>query len=92
MQDHPIGNTLTNNLFFICAVRQNTFYKNLNMKGIMKGIKMWYARCFKVISREQAIEWRLTYQRGIFGDEINYLNCRSIWTDKKGRIYRVWSI
>ena len=48
---------------------------------------MWYSRWFKVIKREQAIEWGLTYQRGIYGDEINALNCRSIWTDKKGRLY-----
>jgi hypothetical protein len=25
----------------------------------------------------------------IDGDEINYLNCRSIWVDNKGREYRV---
>lgn len=50
---------------------------------------MWYARWFKVIEREQAIEWGLTYQRGVYGDEINHINCRSIWTDKLGRLYRV---
>lgn len=58
----------------------------------MKRIKMWYSRWFKVIKREQAIEWGLTYQRSIYGDEINALNCRSIWTDKKGRLYRVQSL
>lgn len=58
----------------------------------MKKIKMWYARWFKVIEREQAIEWGLTYQRGVYGDEINHINCRSIWTDKLGRLYRVRSL
>ena len=58
----------------------------------MKKLKMWYARWFKVIEREQAIEWELTYQRGIYGDEINHINCRSIWTDKLGRLYRVRSL
>ena len=58
----------------------------------MKNLKMWYARWFKVIEREQAIKWGLTYQRGIYGDEINHINCRSIWTDKLGRLYRVRSL
>lgn len=58
----------------------------------MKKIRMWYARWFKVIERKQAIEWGLTYQRSIYGDEINHMNCRSIWTDKLGRLYRVKSL
>lgn len=58
----------------------------------MKRIKMWYCRWFKVITREQAIKWRLTYQRGIYGDAIYAFNCRSIWADKKGRLYRVRSL
>lgn len=53
---------------------------------------MWYCRWFKVITREQAIKWRLTYQRGIYGDAIYAFNCRSIWADKKGRLYRVRSL
>ena len=58
----------------------------------MKKIKMWYARCFKVITNEQAIQWGLTHISNIHGDEVNRINCRSIWTDYKGRTYRVRSL
>lgn len=58
----------------------------------MKKLKMWFARYFKVINRQQAIDWGLTYQRGVYGDEINHLNSRSIWVDKSGRLYFVESL
>jgi hypothetical protein len=58
----------------------------------MKKLKMWYSRWFKVIDREQAIKWGLSYQRSIYGDEINTRNCRSIWMDKNGNLYRVESL
>ncbi len=51
--------------------------------------KMWHSRWFKVITNQQAIEWKLTHVRNVYGDEINRLNCRSIWKDAKGRMYRV---
>lgn len=52
-------------------------------------IKMWWARNFKVISIKQAKKWELFFVRNIFGDPINHYNCRSIWKDSKGRLYRV---
>lgn len=58
----------------------------------MEQIKMWYARWFKVITNQQAKEWKLTFVRNVYGDEINHINCRSIWKDLKGRCYRVKSL
>lgn len=58
----------------------------------MKAIKMFYIRLFKVITNEKAIEYGLTHFQNIYGDGINYLNCRSIWKDSKGRKYRVSSL
>lgn len=52
-------------------------------------IKMCWARNFKVISIKQANEWNLIHVRNVFGDAINHYNCRSIWKDSKGRLYRV---
>ena len=52
-------------------------------------LKMWFARWFLVITKDQAIEWGLTHSYNIYGDEINHLNCRSIWLDSKRRVYRV---
>ncbi len=55
----------------------------------MKSIKMWYARNFQVINIELTKEWNLKWYRNVFGDEINQINCRSLWSDKNGRKYRV---
>jgi hypothetical protein len=55
----------------------------------MNNLKMWCARSFNVITNDQAKEWGLTPHRNIYGDEINHLNCRSMWKDSKGRDYRV---
>lgn len=61
----------------------------------MKKLKMIYVRLFrlfKVITLEQALEYNLTFLRNVHGDEINHINCRSIWADKNGRTYRVESL
>ncbi|MBA3985003.1 MAG: hypothetical protein H0X63_00115 [Flavobacteriales bacterium] len=50
---------------------------------------MWYARNFQVINIELTKEWNLKWYRNVFGDEINQINCRSLWSDKNGRKYRV---
>jgi hypothetical protein len=59
-----------------------------------EALKLWYARNFQIITLTQAKEWKLTFVRNVFGDEINNLSnsthlCRSIWEDEKGRTYRV---
>lgn len=61
----------------------------------MKKLKMICFRLFrpfKVITPEQALEYNLTFVRNVHGDEINHINCRSIWADKNGRTYRVESL
>ena len=52
-------------------------------------IYLWWIRTFKVISNEMAKELGLKWYRNVFGDEINLLNCRSLWIDKRGHRYRV---
>ena len=52
-------------------------------------LREWDKRMFQVISRYEAESKGLTHIRDIHGDEINYLNCRSLWKDSRGRIYRV---
>lgn len=56
---------------------------------MLRFIKLWYVRNYKVISMELASSLNLVCYRNIYGDEINRLNCRSIWVDKKGNEYRV---
>lgn len=55
-------------------------------------IKLWYYRNFGILSEKDAIAIGLTPVRNIYGDEINRLNCRSIWMDSHYRIYRVKSL
>lgn len=55
----------------------------------MKSIYLWYIRNFKIISDELAESLGLEHKYNLHGDGINLWNCRSIWTDKKDRWYRV---
>jgi len=50
---------------------------------------LWWIRTFKVISNQKAKELGLRHWCNVYGDEINHLNCRSIWLDDKSRKYRV---
>jgi len=49
----------------------------------------WWISTFNVISAEKAIQMELIPIRNVYGDEINLINCRSIWKNKKGNTYRV---
>ena len=55
-------------------------------------IKLWYYRNFCILSEEEAVEIGLTPVRNVYGDEILHWNCRSLWKDEKGRIYRIKSL
>lgn len=53
---------------------------------------LWFIRNFNVISKQKAEAIGLRYSRGVYGDEINHRNCRSIYVDNKQRIYRIKEI
>lgn len=55
-------------------------------------IKLWWARNFGKLDISDALKYNLTFVRNIFGDEINYVNCRSIWKDKNGMLYQVYQL
>ncbi len=55
----------------------------------MSKIYFWFLSRFKTISNAKAEKLGFTFHRNVYGDEINMLNCRSIWKDNKGRYYRV---
>lgn len=61
----------------------------MKLNNIKKNITLWRYRVFRVISQGEAEELGLEWYRNVFGDQINILNCRSLWVDKKGRRYRV---
>jgi hypothetical protein len=44
---------------------------------------------FIIIDINEAKKRKFTFVENIYGDQINRLNCRSIWIDKKGRSWRV---
>jgi hypothetical protein len=59
------------------------------MNYLLHNLKMLYLSIFKVITKEQAINLGLSFSCNVYGDEINKINCRSIWEDRKGNAYRV---
>lgn len=52
-------------------------------------MREWYIRKFKVISVKEAEDRELIFRGNVYGDDINILNCRSIWVNKRGQAYRV---
>ena len=60
----------------------------LNKKSLLFRIKRFLAK-WKVIDRNQAIQLNLKFHRNTHGDEINFLDCRSIWIDEDMNRYRV---
>jgi hypothetical protein len=48
---------------------------------------MWYVRNFGRVTMQQIIDWDLVFIRNVHGDEINHIDCRSLWKDAKGRVY-----
>jgi len=57
--------------------------------AVISRFSLWWIRTFKVISNQRAKELGLRHWRNVYGDEINHINCRSIWFDNKSRQYRV---
>jgi hypothetical protein len=54
----------------------------------MKRILCWF-RSFKTLETvKEAQDLELHFRRNIFGDEINHINCRSLWNDKYWNMYR----
>lgn len=51
-------------------------------------IKRWYKRNFCILSTEECKEMNLLPAFNIYGDAINMLNCRSLWKDDQGKLYR----
>ena len=61
----------------------------LRKTAVISRFSLWWIRTFKVISNQRAKELGLRHWRNVYGDEINHLNCRSLWFDDKSRQYRV---
>lgn len=55
---------------------------------IYTSIKNWYIRTFTILTLEEVFKLQLIHKHNVFGDPINWNNCRSMWMDKKGNIYK----
>ena len=51
-------------------------------------IKKWYKRNFCTLNLKECELFNLTFYFNVYGDHINVLDCRSIWKDSKGKIYK----
>ena len=58
-------------------------------KRLLCAIYEWYLRVFCILDIRDAEKKGLRFYGNVYGDEINRLNCRSVWLDSKGRRYRV---
>lgn len=64
--------------------------ENKPTSKILKIIRKWFVCQFSiVISEKEARELNLKFDCSVYGDQINYWNCRSLWRDTKGNIYRI---
>ena len=55
-------------------------------------VAFWFKKEFSVLTIEECQKLGLEHSHNIYGDEINHLNCRSIWRGKKGKSYRCESL
>ena len=62
---------------------KNTIYK------ILHAMHDKYRQLFVNIDIEEAQSQGFRFHRNIYGDEINQINCRSIWIDEKNRYWCV---
>ena len=51
-------------------------------------INLWFLRMFCIVTPIQIRKYGLKHHSNIYGDGINHWNCRSIWKDDKGRVYK----
>ncbi len=66
-------------------VNQNKGFEEMSR---IKWIKLWTKRNFSILSTEECKSLKLIPAFNIYGDTINLMNCRSIWKDEMGRLYR----
>jgi hypothetical protein len=57
-----------------------------------RSIYLWFIRTFLIVSNSYAKKLNLKHYRNVYGIEINYINCRSLWCDSKKRIYRATNL
>ena len=48
-----------------------------------------YRQLFISINIKEAKKRNFIFYRNVYGDEINHINCRSLWLDQKNRLWRV---
>lgn len=63
----------TNNIFYI----------------LLFAVRDKWRQLFISIDIEEAKKRGFTFYRNVYGDEINGIDCRSLWIDQKGRTWRV---
>jgi len=55
----------------------------------MRRIYLWFIRPFKKFDIQFALDNNLKHRFNVYGDMINLLNCRSVWSDKNDNWYYV---
>jgi len=74
-------------LLKVCKT-QNFIRIRKQSRSIWHKVKMFFNR-FRVLDKGEAEKLNLVFLKNIHGDQINHLNCRSIWLDANMNEYRV---
>ena len=72
----------------VWVLKDGKFIKQQYMNVFQKTYKRW----FGILTLQECFDLSLSHIENIYGDEINKLNCRSIWVDSKGKKYRCESL
>lgn len=60
---------------------------------VFNKIKLWYYRNFNIILTEhQALQLDLKWYCNVYGDNINHLNCRSVYIDEQRNFYKIQTL
>ena len=54
----------------------------------MKKIKYWFRSLKRIKTVKNAQDMNLEWQFNVYGDVVNMWNCRSIWCDEFGFLYK----
>lgn len=58
------------------------------LKKLLLSIKLSWLSGFHILSYKQVLKYKLVHICNVYGDAINLLNCRSLWTNNKGLFFR----
>lgn len=57
-----------------------------------RSLSLWYRKEFGVLTLDECRDLGLEFSYNVYGDNINQMNCRSVWRNAKGKSYKCHSL